>query len=440
MAATRIRNVCRQRIARGGIYRSRGRLPRTLAIRRWLGRLCERTPCSTGQRVGDTLRRRAYYVAAMALHAAEDKTFQRRQRRRLRNALGRLHEWRQPQRRLPSGVGSRPVSAGHGLDRRGRLRAGLYAWRSSCGRASTSVPLPPAGTTYPPGAFPRYSPVSGSSGAIGTATRMLRAVGRGSFRDSARLDDGPDRQWHVPENQDDGEPLPGGGPRHDGALGGTVRLVAVVDRGGESPVSSRRQTSPARTAMPRAPTVGKRRPIRGGRALLGWTFTTAGYWGGHQYYERIDKTSNPNDGRPRSCFDEGCFYAHDIVDFGFLDLVRLGERCPTTPTCRLRSRPRASAFDGNSAVQVTMPQATSIFTVTTTTTTARATRDCKGWPANGPNRYGRLWPVLSGERGEYELANGRSASVYLQSMADAANDGYFVPEQIWDRSDIPVSC
>jgi hypothetical protein len=49
-----------------------------------------------------------------------------------------------------------------------------------------------------------------------------------------------------------------------------------------------------------------------------------------------------------------------------------------------------------------------------------------------------LWPVLSGERGEYELSNGRPPGVYLQSMADAANDGYFVPEQIWDRSD--VSC
>ena len=55
---------------------------------------------------------------------------------------------------------------------------------------------------------------------------------------------------------------------------------------------------------------------------------------------------------------------------------------------------------------------------------------------HGPNRYGRFWPVLSGERGEYEIANGRSANVYLQSMADAANDGYFVPEQVWDRPDI----
>ncbi len=62
--------------------------------------------------------------------------------------------------------------------------------------------------------------------------------------------------------------------------------------------------------------------------------------------------------------------------------------------------------------------------------------DCSGWPASGPNRFGRFWPVLSGERGEYEIANGRSATVYLQSMADAANDGYFVPEQVWDRPDV----
>lgn len=41
-----------------------------------------------------------------------------------------------------------------------------------------------------------------------------------------------------------------------------------------------------------------------------------------------------------------------------------------------------------------------------------------------------------GERGEYELANGRSAAVYLKSMADSANDGYFVPEQVWDRADV----
>ena len=40
---------------------------------------------------------------------------------------------------------------------------------------------------------------------------------------------------------------------------------------------------------------------------------------------------------------------------------------------------------------------------------AESNSDCGGFPANGANRYGRLWPVLSGEHGEYEIANGRSA-------------------------------
>ncbi|HUE23429.1 MAG TPA: ricin-type beta-trefoil lectin domain protein, partial [Bryobacteraceae bacterium] len=163
-----------------------------------------------------------------------------------------------------------------------------------------------------------------------------------------------------------------------------------------------------------------------------------GYWGGHQYYERIDKTANPNDG-DQICFDEGCFFAHDIVDFGYLDLVRLGERSHNDSNISTSISPSASAFDGNSSTQVTTPSGDIYFHRYVHDSYGESNTNtgvCPGWPANGPNRFGRLWPVLSGERGEYELVNGRSASVYLKSMADAANDGYFVPEQVWDRMDI----
>ena len=98
--------------------------------------------------------------------------------------------------------------------------------------------------------------------------------------------------------------------------------------------------------------------------------------------------------------------------------------------------PTASATDGNSAVQVTIPGGGIYFHRYNHDNYGESNRDCSGWPANGASRFGRLWAVLSGERGEYELASGRSAGVYLQSMADATNDGYFLPEQIWDRSDI----
>jgi hypothetical protein len=172
-------------------------------------------------------------------------------------------------------------------------------------------------------------------------------------------------------------------------------------------------------------------------SLADWTYTTSGFWGGHQYYERIDKTMNPNDTTDQLCFQEGCFYAHDVVDFGFVDLVRLGVRTPTDSTVVTSLAPTASAFDGNSTVQVTLPNGDIYFHRYNHDNYGESNSDCSGFPASGTNRYGRLWPVLSGERGEYELANGRSASLYLQSMADATNDGYFAPEQIWDRSNLP---
>ena len=157
--------------------------------------------------------------------------------------------------------------------------------------------------------------------------------------------------------------------------------------------------------------------------------------GGHQYYERIDKTSNPNanDTSDKLCFQEGCFFGHDVADFGFLDLVRLGVLLPNDSNVSTSLSPTASASDSNSTVQVTMPSGDIYFHRYNHDNYGESNSDCSGFPANGANRYGRLWPVLSGERGEYELANGRSADLYLQSMAKAANDGYFAPEQIWDR-------
>ena len=57
-----------------------------------------------------------------------------------------------------------------------------------------------------------------------------------------------------------------------------------------------------------------------------------------------------------------------------------------------------------------------------------------GTPYDGTG-VGRLWPLLSGERGEYELAAGRPAASFLRTMAGAANHGYMIPEQVWDGPD-----
>jgi hypothetical protein len=42
---------------------------------------------------------------------------------------------------------------------------------------------------------------------------------------------------------------------------------------------------------------------------------------------------------------------------------------------------------------------------------------------------GRLWPLLSGERGEYELAAGNDARPFLRTIANTANDGLMLPSR-----------
>jgi glucoamylase len=50
---------------------------------------------------------------------------------------------------------------------------------------------------------------------------------------------------------------------------------------------------------------------------------------------------------------------------------------------------------------------------------------------------GRLWPLLTGERGHYELCRGNDALSYLRAMAASATSGGMIPEQVWDGPDIP---
>ena len=62
-----------------------------------------------------------------------------------------------------------------------------------------------------------------------------------------------------------------------------------------------------------------------------------------------------------------------------------------------------------------------------------------GGPFNGAGR-GRLWPLLSGERGHYELAAGRDAAAQTMLRAMMAMSGRcgLIPEQVWDAAPIPA--
>ena len=59
------------------------------------------------------------------------------------------------------------------------------------------------------------------------------------------------------------------------------------------------------------------------------------------------------------------------------------------------------------------------------------------WDITEPDTFttfGRIWPIFAGERGEYELLAGRPAADQLAAMAGAANEGWMIPEQVWDEN------
>jgi len=50
---------------------------------------------------------------------------------------------------------------------------------------------------------------------------------------------------------------------------------------------------------------------------------------------------------------------------------------------------------------------------------------------------GHAWPLLTGERGHYELAAGRDVRPYLRAMEGFASSLGLLPEQVWSDPDLP---
>lgn len=50
---------------------------------------------------------------------------------------------------------------------------------------------------------------------------------------------------------------------------------------------------------------------------------------------------------------------------------------------------------------------------------------------------GRAWPLLTGERGHYELCAGNDPLPYLEAIAAMASPGGMIPEQVWDSEPVP---
>ena len=119
--------------------------------------------------------------------------------------------------------------------------------------------------------------------------------------------------------------------------------------------------------------------------------------------------------------------ANQIVDHGFLELVRFGIRKP-----------------GDSLIEDSLKVVDAVLKVDTPVGPCwkRYNHDGYGQRADGTSfnvwGVGHAWPLLLLERATYELAAGRNIDLYLRA-AEAFSTGIgLFPEQIWDLPDIPA--
>ena len=120
------------------------------------------------------------------------------------------------------------------------------------------------------------------------------------------------------------------------------------------------------------------------------------------------------------------FEAREIIDGGFLELVRYGVRRADDPL----------VIDSLKVVDAVLK---------------RGLPQGPGWlrynwdgygqrPDGGPFLgwgQGRVWPLLTGERAHYELAAGKDISALIQTYERFATMGQMMPEQVWDEINAP---
>jgi glucan 1,4-alpha-glucosidase len=178
-----------------------------------------------------------------------------------------------------------------------------------------------------------------------------------------------------------------------------------------------------------------------------WTATTNGKYGDGNYYLRITNNGNPNAGDKIELNNGAGFYdEREIVDAGFLELVRLGIKSPDDKLIE------KSVKVIDQIIRVQTPNGAAFY---------RYNHDGYGEMDDGrrwnwDGKYtgkGRLWALLSGERGQYELAkyeftkdtspvvDGLNLKDWAKKRLDAmlafANEGLMIPEQIWDKKETP---
>ncbi len=167
-----------------------------------------------------------------------------------------------------------------------------------------------------------------------------------------------------------------------------------------------------------------------------WTVTTSGELvpGYPRHYIRINPADalapDPHPDANRAMIQiangGGQYPARNVVGGDFLALVRLGIRDASDPLVR------DSIKVIDQVIKRDLPAGPSW---------RRYNHDGYGQKEDGSafdgTGVGRCWPILTGERGHYELAAGNDPMPFITAMERFANDGGMITEQLWDSEDLP---
>ena len=170
-----------------------------------------------------------------------------------------------------------------------------------------------------------------------------------------------------------------------------------------------------------------------------WMVTTQGELveGIARHYIRINPTdaqtpdphADPNTTMLQIANGGGLHPARNIVGGDFLHLVRLGIRAANDPIVR------DSLVVIDRVLKRELPQGPCW---------RRYNHDGYGQKDDGAafdgTGVGRAWPILTGERGHFELAAGRDPMPFIRAMEQFANEGGMITEQLWDAADLADGC
>ncbi|BCL78565.1 glucan 1,4-alpha-glucosidase [Ktedonobacteria bacterium brp13] len=170
------------------------------------------------------------------------------------------------------------------------------------------------------------------------------------------------------------------------------------------------------------------------RSIKSWDVTTNGPLSQSPYFIRLSKTGDPNAAISYNVGNGGpTLDQRSVIDAGFLELVRLGE-LPANDTTIQNSLKVVDA-----TIETQTPSGPGWHRYNGDGYGDSATNG-QPWAPSGQGT-GHVWPVLTGERGEYDLASGdySTAATLLQTLKNFSSGIGILPEQDWDLPDLAAS-